>query len=298
MDKRIAVVGGVNMDIGGSPAGKLIMLDSNPGHVSLRPGGVGRNIAHDLCLLGLDVGLVAALGGDLYGKALLASCKALGMDMELSLVLPEARSSVYLYVTDETGDMRLGISDMDIVAALTPARLAPRMDPINRADALVLDANLSEETIRYLAENSRVPLYVDPVSTAKAVKLQGVLDKLEVIKPNALEAEKLTGEKDPERAAKALLAAGVKRVFISLGAEGILAAQGETILRVPCEKTRVVNTNGAGDAATAALVWAGVHGLSLKQCARAAVLAGAAVAGSAQTNPSAIRAAFAAQNEE
>ena len=48
------VFGGINMDIWGRPEGKLIPKDSNPGTVALRPGGVGRNIAHDLRLLGLE----------------------------------------------------------------------------------------------------------------------------------------------------------------------------------------------------------------------------------------------------
>ena len=40
------VIGGANMDICGSPRGILIAEDSNPGAVSVKPGGVGRNIAH------------------------------------------------------------------------------------------------------------------------------------------------------------------------------------------------------------------------------------------------------------
>ena len=57
---RITVIGGANMDVGGSPVAALRLHDSNPGAVRLRPGGVGRNIAHDLCLLGPDVSLVTA----------------------------------------------------------------------------------------------------------------------------------------------------------------------------------------------------------------------------------------------
>ena len=292
MARHIAVIGGVNMDIAGSPAGKLILRDSNPGHVALRPGGVGRNIAHNLRLLGLDVSLVAALGDDVYGKALLDSCKNLGLDMDMALVLPGERSSVYLYVTDETGDMHVGLSDMDIVNRLTPDYMARWLDRLNSCDAVVLDANLPEETIIYLAQHCAAPLYADPVSTAKAVKLKGVLDRLHAIKPNALEAAILTGQEEPERAARALLAAGVERVFISLGAGGILAAQGEELTRVPCEKVQARNTNGAGDAATAALIWAGTEGADLIRCARAAVLAGAATAGSPETNTAAIRAAL------
>ena len=49
------VFGGINMDIWGRPAQSLLARDSNPGTVTMRPGGVGRNIAHDLRLLGLEV---------------------------------------------------------------------------------------------------------------------------------------------------------------------------------------------------------------------------------------------------
>ena len=48
----VTVVGGVNMDIGGHPAAPLVMQDSNPGTVGMSLGGVGRNIAHNLSLLG------------------------------------------------------------------------------------------------------------------------------------------------------------------------------------------------------------------------------------------------------
>ena len=222
------VIGGANMDICGSPAGKLIAEDSNPGTVSVRPGGVGRNIAHNLCLLGLDVSLITALGGDIFSAGLLESCRALGMDMRMARSLPERRSSTYLYVTDESGDMHVGISDMDIVESVSPEWLSQHIARINRADAVVIDANLPEESIAFLAENCTAPMVADPVSTVKALRLKSILPRLRAIKPNALEAAALTGEQEPERAAKALLRAGVKQVYVSLGPDGILAAQGES----------------------------------------------------------------------
>ena len=275
MKKHIAVIGGMNMDIGGSPLGPLVPRDSNPGHVTMRPGGVGRNIAHDLRLLGQEVSLLSAVGDDPNGQALLLSCRALGIDVEMTLVRPRERSSTYLYITDETGDMRLAVSDMDITDRITPAALEPWLPRLNAMDAVALDANLSEAALRYLGEQITVPLYADPVSAAKAPRLRPILARLTVLKPNRLEAEALTGEQDPERAARALLQAGVKRVFLSMGSEGLLACEGETLLRLPREKAAVVNTNGAGDAAAAAMVWAGIHGLDLERTARAALLAGA-----------------------
>ncbi len=288
MNRRVAVVGGINMDIGGSPYGELLAGDSNPGRIRLRPGGVGRNIAHDLRLLGLEVRLVTALGADANGEALLKSCRELGLDTELSLVLPEERSPVYLYITDRRGDMQLAISDMDVMARLTPERLEPLLDALNGCAAVVLDANLPEESIRFLAEHCTAPLYADPVSNAKAPRLQQALGRLRAVKPNRLEALALTGEAEPERAAKRLLERGVKQVFLSLGAEGLLAAEGDRLLRLPCRELPVVNTNGAGDAATAAVVWAGVQGLDLEEAAQAALLAGALTAASPDTNPGAL----------
>lgn len=275
---RVAVIGGVNMDIGGSPLVKLVMRDSNPGVITARPGGVGRNIAHDLRLLGVEVSLVAAVGGDVYGQGILDSCAALGIDMSLARFLPDMRSSTYLYVTDETGDMEIGIADMEITSCITPEYVASHLDKLNAFDAVVLDANLDAETLEFAARNITAPIIADPVSTAKAVRLLPVLDRLWAIKPNIYEAEKLTGEKDPEKAAAALIAAGVKRVFISLGEEGMLAADECACIRMPREFVTVVNTTGAGDAATAAIVWAGLQGRDVAGCARAAVKAGAITA--------------------
>ena len=184
-EPRVAVIGGVNMDIGGSPFAKLVMRDSNPGVITARPGGVGRNIAHDLRLLGMDVSLVAAVGGDVYGQGILESCRELGIDMSLARILPERRSSTYLYVTDETGDMQIGIADMEITECITPEYLESRMEEINRFDAVVLDANLSAESVEYAARHCAAPIIADPVSTAKAARLVPVLDRLWAIKPNS-----------------------------------------------------------------------------------------------------------------
>jgi len=275
MADYIAVVGGMNVDIGGRPLKRPVAKDSNPGKVSVRPGGVGRNIAHNLRLLGLDVMLLSAVGADEHGGLLLQSCAVHGIDTSLCLRAEDENSSTYLYITDEHGDMQLAVADMDVTARLTPAVMAERLEALNAACAVVLDANLPEETLCYLASHVTAPLYADPVSTAKAGRMQAILPRLAGFKPNALEAEALSGESDPERAARALVSAGVQRVFLSLGRQGMLAADAENLLQLPCEAARVLNTTGAGDAAMAAIVCAGVRGWDLEQSLRFALKAGA-----------------------
>ena len=277
------VFGGINMDIWGRPAAPLVQKDSNPGAVTMRPGGVGRNIAHDLRLLGLEVSLVAPIGGDVYAAAVVDSCQALGIDLSMAPVFKDMRSSTYLYITDENGDMELAVSDMELCSALTPELVAPIL-PRLQAGAVVVDANLPPETIAYICNHCPIPVYADPVSTGKAMKLQPVLHRLAAIKPNALEAECLTGESDPERAALALVDRGVQRVFISLGAQGMIAADKKELLCLPGLATRVVNSTGAGDAATAAIVLAGIRGMGLRDAALLAQKAGAVTCRSESAN--------------
>ena len=88
-----AVVGGVNMDIGGQSYAPLIAGDSNPGRVQMSLGGVGRNIAHNMALLGLDVRLLTAFGDDLYAQRIAASCGELGIDISQALQVPGGLSS-------------------------------------------------------------------------------------------------------------------------------------------------------------------------------------------------------------
>ena len=288
--RRVTVVGGANTDICGRPAQALVRHDSAPGQVSVRHGGVGRNIACDLARLGLRTRFVTALGDDGFGASVAEGCRSCGVDMSLTRIVPGARSPVYLYLSDEKGEMDAAVSDMEVMAALTPAYLRAHLSELDESDAVVLDGNLPEETIAFLCEKLRAPIVADPVSTAKATRFASVLGRLAAIKPNLLEARALTGKQSPEDCAEALLRSGVGSVFLSLGAKGLLAASGEERVLLPCERTELVNATGAGDAATAAVVWAMVRGLDLAAAARAAVTAGAIAAASEEASPPQLRA--------
>ncbi len=285
-NKTVIVIGAVNMDICGRPNKEPQLKDSNPGTVTFSPGGVGRNIAHNLCLLGLNVKFIAAIGDDMYGNSVYEDCMRIGIDMHLSRRMTGGRTSSYLYVTDENGDMFVGVCDTDISSSITPEYLAAHLREINEADAVVFDANLTRETCAWIAENITAPLYADPVSTAKAERLRPAIKKLTAFKPNEFEAKELTGEVTSLFAAEALLKEGVKRVFVSLGADGIVAASDGEIIKLPCETTDIVNATGCGDASMAAIVWAGVHGLGIAESASAAMKASAMCAACDKTiNP-------------
>ena len=275
---RCAVVGGANIDIGGFPLGRIAMQDSNPGRVTISAGGVGRNIACNLARLGVETHLASALGTDAFADLVRSDCARAGVDTDLCQVFEGASSSCYLYIADAGGDMQLAVNDMAVCDRMTPGILAERLDALNAMDAVALDANLPAETLRYLAQNIKVPLVADAVSASKAPRLLETMDRLWAIKPNAIEAEALTGipvcdADSAALAARRLVDMGAKRVFVTLGERGVCCCDERQTLLLPGGPIRMVNATGAGDAFTAALVWGLVHALSLADCGIAGLAA-------------------------
>ena len=232
-----------------------------------------------------------AYGDDVYGEKVSASCSETGIDITHALRVKGGTTSTYLFISGPDGDMAMALSDMAICDQITPGYLSSNLTVLQNAQVIVCDTNVPQESLIFLAENAKVPLFCDPVSTAKAEKLLPILSKIHTLKPNKLEAELLSGvpihdHNDVEAAAKALLDKGVHRVFISMGADGMYAATAEEQLWLPNLPGRMVNTTGCGDAAMAALVWAYLEGTDLRGSALAGLAAGSIAMESRQTiNP-------------
>lgn len=269
--EHVVVIGGSNMDLTGAPDSTLKLRDSNPGGITLSVGGVGRNIADNLARLGVHVKLITALSNDLYGKKITEENMSVGIDMSHAIASDDYGSAIYLSILDETGDMMVALVDSGINTLLTPAEIQRKRPIIQPSSAIVIDANLSEETIHYIAGNySGHRLYADTVSATKAEKLKAVLPHLYCIKPNRLEAEILSGisiedEASLNAAMDALLEKGVRQVFISMGEEGVFYGNSEKrgwAAPIPCQ---VVNATGAGDAFMAGVVYSDLEGYPIEK---------------------------------
>ena len=291
-EKYVVVIGAANIDIGGTPLKPLVPADSNPGEISINYGGVGRNIAHNLAMLGVPVRFITAIGGDVLGNDMLKNCEEIGMDVSHVLRLPDRTSSMYLYINNTGGDMEMAIDHMNIIRQITPNYLDSLRSVIQGATAVVVDANITEDSFIHIKSLCRAPLYVDPVSTVLASGIKPNLDGVDTLKPNRLEAEYLTGmtiqtEADFRAAADAILGMGVRRVFLSMGKEGMMAADKNNIYIIGEQPADVVCTTGAGDSATAAIVWASTvvaDGYSLVTAAKAANAVAAMTVSVQETN--------------
>ena len=291
MEQTVPVVGGVNIDVGGRSFAPLVGKDSNPGKVTVSLGGVGRNIAHNMSLLGIRVSLLTAIGDDAFSGKVTEACRENGIDLSCAVRIPGGATSVYLYLNDSSGDMALAVSDMEICDRITPAYLASQLSLLQSAPLVVADANIPEESIVWLAEHCEKPLFADCVSTKKAEKLRSSLGRIHTLKANRLEAELLSGiavtdDQSLLAAAQALLVTGLRRVFISLGAAGLFASDGKSMLRCASYPAKVRNAGGAGDALMAALAVCYLQGLTLEDtCRRATAAASLAIESEETINP-------------
>lgn len=268
----VVVVGAVNVDISGTPETTYLPGDSNPGHVRMTMGGVGRNIAENLCRLGRRVVMITALGEDANAEMVRHNCREVGIDLSHSLTVSGGRTSTYLCLNDEAGEIVGAVSDMAIYEALTPEYLSTKLEVLNRAALVIADGNLSGETLAWLGQHVTAPLVADPVSVKKAPHLSGALPFLSALKPNRSEASLLTGvaihsHQDLPKAAQAFFEKGVKNVFISLGGEGVYFDDGSDRGILSCIPGSIINTNGCGDAFLAAAADGLLEGCSLRQCA-------------------------------
>lgn len=257
----VVVLGGMNLDIAGLCGDVYRERDSNIGDIQLTIGGVGQNIAQNLTKLEVPTYFIGVYGDDHFGKILVDECRRLNIHLDYAQCIPNEKSSSYLYVTDEKGDMVTAINDMKITEYITPDFLESRIHFINNASICVLDGNIPQASIEWLAHHCKVPIFVDPVSIVKVSRFEHILHKIDTFKPNELEASYLTGvdivdEATAREAALVLIQKGIKNVFISMGANGILCATKDDMKKVDIIPSKIVSVNGAGDCSMATIIWA------------------------------------------
>ena len=277
----ILIIGGTNADILGFSRDKMLMGDSNPGSIIISPGGVGRNIAQALAALQGEAGhveLLTILSNDYNSRFVREITEQRGVSFKHSIILPGFSCPAYLAVMNK-GDMVTAVNDMTLLNELTPERLKDKSEIIEKAEMVILDANLPEETIEWLTTAfPRVNFFAETVSAAKGKRFSSSLPGLYGIKPNRLEAEVLlnrtiAGTDQALEAAGELLLKGVKNVIITLGKDGSVYASREEMGHIPPmmnmnSKKNAISTNGAGDTYLAAAVYSLLEGEPLKMAAQ------------------------------
>lgn len=278
---QITVIGGINIDIEGMPYDTLIYRDSNPGRIKMSYGGVGRNITENIARLGGDVAMVSVAGDDYMGTGAVEALKSLGVDTSHIRIAKGETSAMYLSILNSKNDMELAICNMDILERITPQFIDEAAELLSKSRIVALDTNLEPELLRYITETTTgVAKFLDPVSVTKAVRAKDIIGEFDIIKPNLLEAEilsgiKITEESDIRRAAAVFLDRGVSKVYITLGENGVYYADKGNDGFIRPGSVEIVSATGAGDAFSAAIIMGFVNNIDTAKTAELGMAAAA-----------------------
>jgi ribokinase len=244
------------------------------------PGGKGANQAVGAARLGARVVLVARVGADAYGEELVAQLRREGVDTGHVVRDERARTGVALVHVDQRGRKSI-LVEPGANARLTVDDVRAVGHVVARAAVVLAQLEIPlpcVEEVFGLARGAGAQTILDPAPGRElSERLLGLVD---IIRPNAHEAEKLTGTPVRDRrsamaAARSLLRRGVGAVIVAAGAEGSLVLTRDEESWLPRLEVPTVDETGAGDAFCAALAVGVAAGRSLLEVAREANAAAA-----------------------
>jgi ribokinase len=251
---RIAVVGSANIDLT-----TFTNQFPKPGETifgqkfDLGFGGKGANQAVAARLCGAEVFMVARVGSDLFGPATIENFRKQGIDPTHVKQVEGLSSGVAPIFVEPNGQNRIlvvkGAND-----ALLPADVDAAAETLKSVDCIVLQFEIPVQTVYYTIEFARkhgVRCILNP-APAQPVDLNA-LKGLDYFVPNESEAETITGcpvknVEDAKKCAERLVASGIRRVIITLGANGSLLASRDGSEHMPPFTVNAIDSTGAGDA--------------------------------------------------
>jgi pseudouridine kinase len=266
--QKITVIGASNIDLIGFSKEKLIYRDANIGSLETILGGVGRNIAENLARLGLAVEFLTVLADDAFSQKIIDSCKELGISLKHSITVKDGDTSVYMAILNRHNDLALGLSAMDIYNHVPKGLILDSLKDISGNTYCIIESNMPTEIMELAIEKMpEVKFALETVSAKKALKAKSILDKIYMLKCNLLEAELLSGikvtlESDCENLVEHFLGLGIEKVFITMGMDGVAYGDSNGVWISKVKVITPVNTNGAGDAFMAGLIYGEIHGFT------------------------------------
>lgn len=216
------------------------------------PGGKGANQAIAAARAGADVKMLGAVGGDAFGEEIRQVLGQAGVDTSgvVSSSVPTGTAHI---VVDARG--RNSIVVVPGANGTVERLSAAHRTVIASTDMLLLQLELPLAAVVEAATWARRHDKQVVLTPSPVVELPDELvAAVDLLVPNEHEAARLTGERDPVTAARALVTAGARAVVVTLGEQGSLHVSDQTeVVRAEAPHVEAVDSTGAGDTFVGAL---------------------------------------------
>jgi ribokinase len=273
---KVAVVGSANVDL-------VFYVDRLPlpgetryGQAAIQcVGGKGANQAVAAARFGVPVDFFGKVGSDQYGDFILQNLQENRVNINTVFKVKECPSGMASVWVDQNGNNCIiyipGANkyvDTDYAKQIMPF--------LTKADILLLQLEIPKETIEYILDNlpKHSPLVIlDPAPVQDLVSLP--VERIDILTPNLIEMQLLTGEKAIEKMGKELLNLGIKTIICKAGENGAFLISKQVFRHFPAFPVTPIDTTGAGDAFNGVLAGALAEGRSLEEALYWANAAGA-----------------------
>lgn len=240
---------------------KINYGSDTPSKISTHGGGAAGNVASWLTRTAAQATIVAHVGNDSAGSALVSEFDALGVLHE-NLMVEGAHSGVVVVLVDPTGERTMfpdngansgltldDLPDLSAFDAVYLSGYAP-LDPFSRVGILAMISKI---------RSTGIPIYFDPASVggmmqANLPEVKSWISMMDVLLLNEEEAMYLTGESNIEKALD-LLIEDCPIVVIKRGAAGAIGRARESeLVSISAFPAQAIDTTGAGDSFAAGFI--------------------------------------------
>lgn len=257
---KIGVVGSINMDL-------VIKTDRIPqkgetiigNNLTDFPGGKGANQAVAISRLGESVTMFGCVGRDQYGECLIQNFKDEKVDASYVKEIDGVSTGIAVITVCEDDNSIIVIPgannyvDKDYIDSIK--------DKILEHNLIILQNEIPMETIEYVVDfcnENKIKTILNPAPARKISK--ELIDKLSYLTPNEHEVDLIFGVENIDE----VLSKYNQKLIITLGENGVkFANENKEIVQVPCRKSNVIDTTGAGDTFNGAFCVGLVHGKKL-----------------------------------
>ena len=266
---EVISIGAMNVDRKFMLKGSLKLGTSNPITSSQTLGGVARNVSENLGRLGCKVSLISLAGKDKEYEWIKDQSSPF-VSFQFVRQLEGFATGNYSAILDKTGEMQIGLADMDIYEQMSLSWIQDYYSVLLESRAIVVDLNIPYQVLEYiirLAKQKNLQLYIVPVSGPKMDHLPKDLEGVDGIIVNLDESQAFfditDDSKDLHDFADKWLATGVNQVVITQGHHSAIYKDrsGEWIELLPPSVEKVVDVTGAGDAFSAGMIYGWLNGM-------------------------------------
>ena len=284
MSRRVVIVGDVMLDVVVKPTGPIATTSDTPARVRIARGGSGANIAVALAATGHHVVYVGACGDDTGRQVVERALREDKVEPRLEVVSGSTGVVVALVGDDAQRSM---LTDRGANQRLSQAHVTTVLDEpfdhVHVSGYTLLDAETRGVGVAAL-RRARDAGRTSSVDVCSVGPLRDVGAQVFLVSAreagqlfaNAEEAMALSGCDDVD-AARETLARSFAEVVITRGPEGADAATSNSKAHADSRSADVLDTTGAGDAATGAYLGARLSGATLDQALSLAMSASAIV---------------------